>query len=230
MGESYTGKSFSRTTHAAVIVHTTVGRKKRERLKRDEKEKGGRRREDHGIPINQTLWGKERNKETVRYRIKLKSIPLDTDYPLSVFFFFYEKTIVNHRGKREIKERSRFRERRGKNLTKISVVLGVQIFIQSGDFVRTYVVCTFSLRANESVGARTSRRECREWRQDANTLCIRGKATPSPFSFENRYASWTLATITNSKPAERWTSTPRLRSKWHTFVCADVQIEFSLTI
>lgn len=229
MGESYTGKSFSRTTHAAVIVHTTVGRKKRERLKRDEKEKGGRRREDHGIPINQTLWGRERNKETVRYRIKLKSIPLDTDYPLS-FFFCTKRQSWTVEGKEKSRRDRDFVERRGKNLTKISVVLGVQIFIQSGDFVRTYVVCTFSLRANESVGARTSRRECREWRQDANTLCIRGKATPSPFSFENRYASWTLATITNSKPAERWTSTLRLRSKWHTFVCADVQIEFSLTI
>lgn len=118
MGESYTGKSFSRTTHAAVIVHTTVGRKKRERPKRMEK-KGGRRREDHGIPINQTLWGKERNKETVRYRIKLKSIPLDTDYPLSVFFFFfYEKTIMNRRGKREIKERSRFRGEERKKFNK----------------------------------------------------------------------------------------------------------------
>lgn len=192
--------------------------------------KGGRRREDHGIPINQTLWGKERNKETVRYRIKLKSIPLDTDYPLSVFFFFTKRQSWTIEGKEKSRRDRDFVERRGKNLTKISVVLGVQIFIQSGDFVRTYVVCTFSLRANESVGARTSRRECREWRQDANTLCIRGKATPSPFSFENRYASWTLATITNSKPAERWTSTLRLRSKWHTFVCADVQIEFSLTI
>lgn len=212
-----------------MIVHTTVGRKKRERLKRDEKEKGGRRREDHGIPINQTLWRKERNKETVRYRIKLKSIPLDTDYPLS-FFFCTKRQSWTVEGKEKSRRDRDFVERRGKNLTKISVVLGVQIFIQSGDFVRTYVVCTFSLRANESVGARTSRRECREWRQDANTLCIRGKATPSPFSFENRYASWTLATITNSKPAERWTSTPRLRSKWHTFVCADVQIEFSLTI
>lgn len=212
-----------------MIVHTTVGRKKRERLKRDEKEKGGRRREDHGIPINQTLWGRERNKETVRYRIKLKSIPLDTDYPLS-FFFCTKRQSWTVEGKEKSRRDRDFVERRGKNLTKISVVLGVQIFIQSGDFVRTYVVCTFSLRANESVGARTSRRECREWRQDANTLCIRGKATPSPFSFENRYASWTLATITNSKPAERWTSTPRLRSKWHTFVCADVQIEFSLTI
>lgn len=50
---------------------------------------------------------------------------------------------------------------REKNLTKISAVLGVQIFIQSGDFGA--VVCTFSLlRANESVGARTSRRKCRE--------------------------------------------------------------------
>lgn len=212
-----------------MIVHTTVGRKKRERLKRDEKEKGGRRREDHGIPINQTLWGRERNKETVRYRIKLKSIPLDTDYPLS-FFFCTKRQSWTVEGKEKSRRDRDFVERRGKNLTKISVVLGVQIFIQSGDFVRTYVVCTFSLRANESVGARTSRRECREWRQDANTLCIRGKATPSPFSFENRYASWTLATITNSKPAERWTSTLRLRSKWHTFVCADVQIEFSLTI
>lgn len=191
--------------------------------------KGGRRREDHGIPINQTLWGRERNKETVRYRIKLKSIPLDTDYPLS-FFFCTKRQSWTVEGKEKSRRDRDFVERRGKNLTKISVVLGVQIFIQSGDFVRTYVVCTFSLRANESVGARTSRRECREWRQDANTLCIRGKATPSPFSFENRYASWTLATITNSKPAERWTSTLRLRSKWHTFVCADVQIEFSLTI
>lgn len=81
--------------------------------------KGGRRREDHGIPINQTLWGKERNKETVRYRIKLKSIPLDTDYPLSVFFFFfYEKTIMNRRGKREIKERSRFRGEERKKFNK----------------------------------------------------------------------------------------------------------------
>lgn len=229
MGESYTGKSFSRTTHAAVIVHTTVGRKKRERLKKGWEKKGGRRREDHGIPINQTLWRKERNKETVRYRIKLKSIPLDTDYPLS-FFFCTKRQSWTVEGKEKSRRDRDFVERRGKNLTKISVVLGVQIFIQSGDFVRTYVVCTFSLRANESVGARTSRRECREWRQDANTLCIRGKATPSPFSFENRYASWTLATITNSKPAERWTSTLRLRSKWHTFVCADVQIEFSLTI
>lgn len=212
-----------------MIVHTTVGRKKRERLKKGWEKKGGRRREDHGIPINQTLWGRERNKETVRYRIKLKSIPLDTDYPLS-FFFCTKRQSWTVEGKEKSRRDRDFVERRGKNLTKISVVLGVQIFIQSGDFVRTYVVCTFSLRANESVGARTSRRECREWRQDANTLCIRGKATPSPFSFENRYASWTLATITNSKPAERWTSTPRLRSKWHTFVCADVQIEFSLTI
>lgn len=212
-----------------MIVHTTVGRKKRERLKKGWEKKGGRRREDHGIPINQTLWRKERNKETVRYRIKLKSIPLDTDYPLS-FFFCTKRQSWTVEGKEKSRRDRDFVERRGKNLTKISVVLGVQIFIQSGDFVRTYVVCTFSLRANESVGARTSRRECREWRQDANTLCIRGKATPSPFSFENRYASWTLATITNSKPAERWTSTPRLRSKWHTFVCADVQIEFSLTI
>lgn len=212
-----------------MIVHTTVGRKKRERLKKGWEKKGGRRREDHGIPINQTLWGRERNKETVRYRIKLKSIPLDTDYPLS-FFFCTKRQSWTVEGKEKSRRDRDFVERRGKNLTKISVVLGVQIFIQSGDFVRTYVVCTFSLRANESVGARTSRRECREWRQDANTLCIRGKATPSPFSFENRYASWTLATITNSKPAERWTSTLRLRSKWHTFVCADVQIEFSLTI
>lgn len=155
MGESYTEKSFSTPTRGD-CTHNEEGRK--ERLKGIEKKGGGEKTIDHGIPINQTFW---ENGIRKRSGIKLKSISIT----LCPSFFFLTKSWTVEEKEKSRRDRDSSREKFNKNIRRVGCAN-----IYTERWFRA-VVCTFSLRANESVGARTSRRKCREWRQDANTLC-----------------------------------------------------------